>query len=94
MSLVLDAGFATWKALDECARPQAGALKMLQDWMGKQPDQQWKVYEGKDVDLFRLLGPERGPIERFVHENLPAMRLAEYVLVSSRTNRGIAMRGC
>lgn len=82
ISLVLGAGFTTWKTIDECARPQLGALKMLQHWIGKQPDQQWRVYDGKNVDLFRLLGPERGPIERFVHENLPAMHLAEYVLVS------------
>lgn len=82
MTLVSDAGFATWKTIDECARPQPGALKMLQHWMGKQPDQHWRVYDSKEVDLFRLLGPERGPIERFVHENLPATHLAEYVLVS------------
>lgn len=83
MSLVLGTEFITWKAIDECARPQLGALETLQRWIGKHPDQQWRMYEGKDVDLFRLLGPERGPIERFVHETLPAMRLAEYVLVSS-----------
>lgn len=83
----------TWKAIDECARPQPGALKMLQDWIGKQPDQQWEMYNVQDVDFFRLIGPERGPIERFVHEYVPATALAEYVLVSSQAYRSIDVWG-
>lgn len=58
---------------------------MLHHWIEKQPDQQWGMYNVQDVDLFRLLGPERGPIERFVHEYVPATDLAESVLVSSQT---------
>jgi hypothetical protein len=83
--LLVDAEFVAWKAMDECARPQPGALKMLQYWIGKQPDQQWEMYNAQDVDLFRLLGPERGPIARFVHEFVPTTALAEYVLVSSQS---------
>lgn len=71
--------------MDECARPQPGALKILQHWISKQPDQQWEMYNVQDVNLFRLLGPERGPIARFVHESVPAMNLAEHILVSNQT---------
>ncbi|KAK2598795.1 hypothetical protein N8I77_012182 [Diaporthe amygdali] len=84
-----DAGFVTWKAIDECARPHPGALEMLHHWIEKQPDQQWGMYNVQDVDLFRLLGPERGPIERFVHEYVPATDLAESVLVSSQTYKRV-----
>lgn len=73
--------------MDACARPQPGALKTLHDWIGKQPDGQWEMYAAQNVDLFRLVGPERGPIARFVHEFVPAMSLAEFVLVSSQIHR-------
>lgn len=56
---------------------------MLHDWIGNQP-YRWEMYDAQDVDLFRLVGPERGPIARFVHEFVPAMGLAEFVLVSSQ----------
>lgn len=60
---------------------------MLHDWIGKTPDGQWEMYDAQNVDLFRLVGPERGPIARLVHEFVPAMSLAEFVLVSSQTDR-------
>lgn len=60
---------------------------MLHHWIKKHPDQQWDVYDAQDVDLFRLVGPERGPIARFVHEYVPAKGLAKYLFVSSRTYR-------
>lgn len=87
--LLADAGFVAWKAMDECARPQPGGLKMLHHWIENQPEQHWEMYNDQDVDLFRLLGPERGPIARFVHESVPAMALAEYVLVSSQPTKDL-----
>lgn len=71
--------------MDECARPQPGALEILQYWIAKHPDPQWDMYNVRDVDLFRLLGPDRGPIARFVHEFVPAMNLAEHFIVSYPT---------
>lgn len=62
----------------ECPREEA--LKTLQDWLNKQNNAHSQMYNDQDVDAFRMLEPKRGPIEKFVHETLPATTATAFFL--------------
>lgn len=67
--------------VNEYERPRDEALKTLQDWLNRRHNAQSHLYNGQDVDEFHMLGPRRGPIEKFAHEILPGMKPTAYLLV-------------
>lgn len=76
-----DAASVNAKTVNEYECPREEALKKLQDWLNKQNNAQRHLYNGQDVDAFRMLGPKRGPIEKFVHETLPVADPTGFLLV-------------
>ncbi|KAG6356771.1 hypothetical protein INS49_014645 [Diaporthe citri] len=76
--------FVNAKTVNEYERPREEALKNLQEWLNKQDNALRHLYNDQDADAFRMLGPKRGPIERFVHETLPAAGPTGFLLVRSQ----------
>lgn len=67
--------------MNEYERPRDEALKTLHGWLKKRHNAQSHLYNSQDVDEFHILGPRRGPIEKFAHEILPGMKPTAYLLV-------------
>lgn len=80
----VDAASVNAKMVNEFECPREEAVKALQDWLNKQNHAHRHMYNGQDADAFRMLGPKRGPIERFVHETLPVKTATAFLLVRHR----------
>ncbi|KAL1868301.1 hypothetical protein Daus18300_006025 [Diaporthe australafricana] len=76
---------AAWinaKTIDEYECPREETLEILRDWLNEQHNPLRHMYNGKGIDAtdFRMLGPTRGPIAKFVHETLPTSRPARLLM--------------
>lgn len=79
--MIADLALVHAKMVNAYECPQEAALKNLQDWLNMQHSARRHLYDGQKAGAFRLLGPKRGPIERFVHETLPTTRPTGFLLV-------------